>query len=91
MENDDEDDDFVFEDDTLTWGAVARAAGAYEPSYVTRSAARNDGASTSNNDKGKRIVEETWEEDLGVTDDEGNDDVELATLDNEDDDSDEYC
>ena len=37
MEEDSDGDEFVFEDDTLTWSAVDRAAGANDPSYRTRS------------------------------------------------------
>ena len=37
MEGDSNDDDLMFEDDTLTWPTVAQACGANEPRYGTRS------------------------------------------------------
>ncbi|KAL6543367.1 hypothetical protein OROHE_010887 [Orobanche hederae] len=36
-ENQEDENDFVFDDDSLTWGAVARASGAGEEAYNTRS------------------------------------------------------
>ena len=35
-DGDSDNDTFVFEDDNLTWAAIARASGADEPSYHTR-------------------------------------------------------
>jgi len=54
MEGSDE-DDLVFEDDTLTWAAVAQACGANEPWYGTRSRGSKSTTTskTSTKDKGK--------------------------------------
>ncbi|KAJ9544035.1 hypothetical protein OSB04_023742 [Centaurea solstitialis] len=85
MENDeDEEDDLVFLDDDLTWGAVDRASGANEASYFTRRSTRgdNDGAGSSRIDKGKTPIlvdeDDEVEEDIGVgriNDDEGDGDT----------------
>lgn len=40
MDNENADDDLVFDDDNLTWGDVARAAGVSEPRTYTRNRAR---------------------------------------------------
>ena len=40
-----EEDELVFDDDTLTWGDVSRAAGAKEPTFYSR--ARASGAKTN--------------------------------------------
>ena len=55
MEGDSDEDDLVFEDDTLTWAAVAQACGANEPCYGTRSRGSKSTTTskTSTNDKGK--------------------------------------
>ena len=57
MDGDSDDDALVFEDDNLTWAAVARASGVDEPNYYTRRRA-SQGSTTkkcsmSNKDKGK--------------------------------------
>ncbi|KAL9664191.1 hypothetical protein QQ045_019589 [Rhodiola kirilowii] len=65
----------VFSDDNLTWNVVARASGANDPSYVTRST-RNV-TSLSGLDKGKSIASSStrravtsrnneMEEDIGI-------------------------
>nr|VDC61642.1 unnamed protein product [Brassica rapa] len=46
----DEDDDFVHDDEDLTWSVVSEAVGAEEPSYTTR------GAKTPKDNKGKGIA-----------------------------------
>ncbi|CDY20178.1 BnaA01g28240D [Brassica napus] len=46
----DEDDDFVHDDEDLTWSVVSEAVGAEEPSYTTR------GAKTPADNKGKGIA-----------------------------------
>ncbi|XP_021851342.2 uncharacterized protein [Spinacia oleracea] len=48
-EENENDDDFVFDGEDLTWGAVDRASGANDPIYATR-------ASSSRVDKGKGIA-----------------------------------
>jgi len=55
MEGDSDEDDLVFEDDTLTWAAVAQACGANEPRYLTRSRGSKTTTTckTSTKDKGK--------------------------------------
>ncbi|KAI3721407.1 hypothetical protein L2E82_32417 [Cichorium intybus] len=63
MENEEENDDLVFLDDDLTYEDVARASGAYEPSYATRaSRGREDddeaGPSRSARGKGHALVDE---------------------------------
>jgi hypothetical protein len=86
MEDDSDDEvEFVFGDDDLTWEHVARASGANDPSYVTRaSRLKNMAGSSSRSDKGKGIAcstapqsskvvlvdEEEEEEENDVDDDE---------------------
>ena len=57
MDGDSDDDTLVFEDDNLTWAAVARASGADEPNYYTRrrtsQGSTTKQGSMSNKDKGK--------------------------------------
>ncbi|KAI3690942.1 hypothetical protein L2E82_49155 [Cichorium intybus] len=77
MENEEENDDLVFLDDDLTYEDVARASGAYEPSYATRaSRGREDddgaGPSRSARGKGHALVDEddVEEEFEGIDDDQ---------------------
>jgi len=55
MEEDEDEDDLVFEDDILTWAAVAQASGANESRYGTRSRGLKTATTskTSTKDKGK--------------------------------------
>ena len=55
MEEDSDEDDLVFEDDTLTWAAVAQACGANEFRYGTRGRVSKSTTTykTSAKDKGK--------------------------------------
>jgi hypothetical protein len=61
MEDDSDDEiEFVFGDDDLTWEHVARASGANDPSYVTRASRLKDMAGpSSRSDKGKGIASST--------------------------------
>ena len=49
----DEDDDFVHDDEDLTWSVVSQAIGAEEPNYTTRGAKT---PTSAKNDKGKGIA-----------------------------------
>ena len=55
MEGDSDEDDLVFEDDTLTWATVAQACGANVPRYGTRSRGSKTTITSKNftKDKGK--------------------------------------
>ncbi|GFZ18865.1 hypothetical protein Acr_27g0006040 [Actinidia rufa] len=90
----DEDEELVFEDDTLTWGAVARASGVGESSKQTRtttSRVRSKGSTSISNtihliDEEDTSSEET-EEDAEEYKSNGEDDedVDLLVVDVEDD------
>ena len=85
---DEEDDELVFENDDLTWGDVARAAGVDEPIYQTRqrtplnASLRSRGRGrnqiqTGRSAKGKEVLveeEEELEEDIGAECSEEGDD-----------------
>ena len=55
MEGDSDEDDLIFEDNTLTWAAVAHSCRANEPRYGTRSrgSKTTTTSKTSTKDKGK--------------------------------------
>ncbi|KAL6338093.1 hypothetical protein AAG906_010661 [Vitis piasezkii] len=66
-------DDFVFDDDNLTWGDVARAIGAEEARFDTRTRAR--ASSNEDEDEDGDMVDSANEEDgEGYKCDDGNDD-----------------
>ncbi|CAM8892600.1 unnamed protein product [Rhodiola kirilowii] len=86
MEGTSQDDGLVFDNDNLTWNIVARASGANDPSYATRTT--KNVTSLSRVDKGKAIASSStrravtsendeMEEDIGVEEaylgDEGED------------------
>ena len=66
----DEDDDFVHDDEDLTWSVVSKAVGAEEPSYTTR------GAKTPKDNKGKGIVSSSTQNKHLELVDEDDDDIE---------------
>lgn len=100
-EVDEDESEFVFDDDNLSWDTVARASGAYEPSYVIKaSRLRNDGPLTRN-DKGKGVTSgstqpnvtlmdgfDEEEEDIGRSSEEEGEDVVFGL--DEDDEDDEF-
>ena len=89
----DEDEELVFEDDTLTWGAVARASGVGESSKQTRattSRVRSKGSTSTSNtihliDEEDVDSEETEEDAEGYKSGDENEDVDLLVVDVEDD------
>ena len=89
----DEDEEFVFEDDTLTWGAVARASGVGESSKQTRattSRGRSKGSTSTSNtihliDEEEAGSEETEEDAEGYKSGDEDEDVDLLVVDVEDD------
>ena len=89
----DEDEELVFEDDTLTWGAVARASGVGESSKQTRattSRGRSKGSTSTSNtihliDEEEAGSEETEEDAEGYKSGDEDEDVDLLVVDVEDD------
>ncbi|GFY97628.1 hAT dimerization domain-containing protein [Actinidia rufa] len=89
----DEDEELVFENDTLTWGAVARASGVGESSKQTRATTSRvrskDSTSTSNTihlmDEEEAGSEETEEDAEGYRSGDEDEDVDLLVVDVEDD------
>lgn len=85
MEDDDgvNDDDFVFEDDSLTWSTVSRAAGVLEPFHHTRSSSstniREKGSSSRGAhtlvDEDDTLDEEEEDINVGVSDEEEDEDL----------------
>lgn len=83
MEDDDgvNDDDFVFEDDSLTWSTVSRAAGVLEPFHHTRSSTntREKGSSSRGAhtlvDEDDILDEEEEDINVGVSDEEEDEDL----------------
>ncbi|XP_048624037.1 uncharacterized protein LOC106405160 [Brassica napus] len=70
ISSNDEDDDFVHDDEDLTWSVVSKAVGAEEPSYTTR------GAKTPKDNKGKGIVSSSTQNKRLDLVDEDDDDIE---------------
>ena len=89
----DGDEELVFEDDTLTWGAVARASGVGENSKQTRattSRVRSKGSTSTSNtihliDEEEAGSEETEEDAEGYKSGDEDEDVDLLVVDVEDD------
>ncbi|GFZ00364.1 hAT dimerization domain-containing protein [Actinidia rufa] len=89
----DEDEELVFEDDTLTWGAVARASGVGERSKQTRattSRIRSKGSTSTSNtihlmDEEEAGSEETEEDAEGYKSGDEDEDLDLLVVDVEDD------
>ncbi|GFY83309.1 hypothetical protein Acr_03g0000830 [Actinidia rufa] len=89
----DEDEELVFEDDTLTWGAVARASGVGESSKQTRtttSRVRSKGSTSISNtihliDEEDTSSEETEDAEEYKSNGEDDEDVDLLVVDVEDD------
>ncbi|GFY97541.1 hAT dimerization domain-containing protein [Actinidia rufa] len=89
----DEDEELVFEDDTLTWGAVVRASGVGERSKQTRATTswiRSKGSTSTSNtihlmDEEEAGSEETEEDAEGYKSGDEDEDVDLLVVDVEDD------
>ena len=100
-------DDFVFDDDTLTWGAVARASGAGEPLTYTRRQSRSKNTAapasssrpSSSRGKGNEVIQEEEQEECGNEETEEEEEVYKSSDESENeeemadlgDDDDDYC
>ena len=90
-----EEDDFVFDGDDLTWSAADKAFRASEPNYSTRRSSTPSStrkASETSNcrmaSRGFSLIDEETEEDIGVSEDDGEEEV--LGIDVDDDDADEF-
>ncbi|GJY41375.1 hydroxyproline-rich glycoprotein family protein [Tanacetum coccineum] len=96
---------FVYVDDDLTWAAVDIASGASEPAYPTRaSTSRGSVQGSTSAPKGKGtahtstsgskaygLIDEDYEEDIGLSEDDGvNEELGIDVDDDEDDEDDYY-
>ncbi|GJS24148.1 hypothetical protein Tco_0452780 [Tanacetum coccineum] len=80
---------FVYVDDDLTWVAVDIASGASEPAYLTRaSTSRGKGTAhtSTSGSKAYGLIDEDYEEDIGLSKDDGvNEELGIDVDDDEDD------
>ncbi|GKV15461.1 hypothetical protein SLEP1_g26250 [Rubroshorea leprosula] len=101
-DQDDAENEFVFGDDDLTWGEVARAFGAEEPRKYTRRICCRQSALKPSSSKGKVVVQEIEEEEADTEEskeeiedyhssdrDDNSDDDEMNVVDEDDIDADD--